>query len=326
MFSTFVDTIQSQAMQIQEMQENAERADQLIENMTQSVRMMEMNIHGFASLPAADDDHSTLRASRRASIAVSRRASVHQHHHMNQQPTENLIGNAVKSLPEPTNTERSSTTPTSPRTQGERPNEWEESPDKKTTEDVTSTSEDKEKDSTQPPPKEKDTAHHPKSHQKQRKNTGRKDASWKYKKRRIIRQVSLKMKEVAEDEQEVEDGTEDKETANEEESSIRPAHENNHEQITAALKTVDKKKGQLEMEEDLGVQQHDEQQQDKVQDAVSLQDEDQEEDVLRIKSTASNSNEFGSKDSKEVSAQDVYDVLPIRKTSSTPSYRNRSTG
>ena len=186
MFSTFVDTIKSQSEQILEMQENAERTDLLIENMTQSVRNMEMNIQGFVSLPAIEDD-GTLRASRGPSISGSRRPSV-QHYVLEQQ--QDLIENAVQSIPKPTSTS------TSPRL---RPNEWEDSPEQTPppTDEVSGTS----TSTTEPipAPRKGSTPTITQEKPRPRRDSGRiKAPSWKFKKRRIIRQVSMKLKEVDE--------------------------------------------------------------------------------------------------------------------------------
>jgi hypothetical protein len=193
MFSTFVDTIKNQSHQIHDMQEQAERSELLIENMAHTIQTMEMNIQGFVTLPPLDDDDgSTLIASRRSSIA-SRRPSVQPHV---LQPT-NLIENAVNSLP------KSSTSASpSPRV---HPNEWEDSPDKKqvhVTEGISGTGVLEDKDSSSsvsrpaiPPEKEQSQSHTREKDASKGHKHAKKGHVRKFKKRRILRHLSFKLKE-----------------------------------------------------------------------------------------------------------------------------------
>jgi hypothetical protein len=160
MFSTFVATIKQQAEQIEEMQEHAERAEAQIENMGQTIRMMEMNIQGFVTLPPDDhddEDEDGLKDSRRPSVMAGPPQEQHR-----------AIENAVNSIP--------MTTGASER----KPVELEDSQ-----ENIF-----------------KSESGTPQGSRRNSRTSGRrqsnsKSIAWKYKKRRIIRQMSQKLREEA---------------------------------------------------------------------------------------------------------------------------------
>ena len=162
MFSTFVATIKQQAEQIEEMQEHAERAEAQIENMGQTIRMMEMNIQGFVTLPPDDnddEDEDGLKASRRPSVMAGPPQEQHR-----------AIENAVNSIPMTTGSSES------------KPGELGDSQ-----ENIL-------KSESGTPQGSRRNSRASTSGRRQSKS---KSNAWKYKKRRIIRQMSQKLREEA---------------------------------------------------------------------------------------------------------------------------------
>jgi hypothetical protein len=202
MFGTFVTTITQQTTQITEMKEAAERSEAIIEHLGTSLRDMEVHVQGFATftypgIENDDEDEEGEEEEEEDGSIRARKVSIREEATMIEDAsTTPTVEPVVESVP--------GTPVESPRVVGKQ-NQWEDSPAKKTEDEQTVTSEEVptekvtvEKDTEASSTVPSSTVEPPKSATKRKKSKPanspkNSDPNWKFKKRRIVRQVSAKL-------------------------------------------------------------------------------------------------------------------------------------